>query len=363
MPRIITLLLLAGLALAATPTTAQKRAAPAVTAFLRQAMRENHIPGLAYAVVKDGKVIQQGYEGVANLAWNAPVDAETVFQTASCSKLFCSLLLGRLIDKGLLSPDETIGQLQDSIPYYWRDITIRQLASHQSGIWIAKFGPTKTSREAFNAAKEQRMEYEPGTRAGYVSSDYWILQYLLEQKLHQPYYTLLKQHVLDPLGMRHTFVNQNDDNGIRTHEVLPREAAVYSYFDNRYHVSDMQFGRTGYTAGGLYTSLTDFTRIAQVLDEGTFLKPATQAMLLTGSPMKTGGTGFAGLGFMVEQYQGHPVAGHSGGPALADFLRFTDQKLTLLVLTNQRGFYPYLAKGMATFYVPGLQMPEVPKTF
>ncbi len=334
-----------------------------VTNFVRKAMQENHIPGLAYAVVQDGKIIQQGYEGKANLAWNSPVDPETVFQTASCSKLFCGLLLGRLIDAGLLSPDQTIGELQDSIPYYWRSITIRQLAAHQSGIWIADFSKPKNTREAFALAKEQRMDYEPGTRAFYVSSDYWVLQYLLEKKLHQPYYTLLKQYVLDPLGMQHTFVNYNDDSGIRTHEIVPKEATVYSYADNRYKISDMQFGATGYTAGGLFTSLSDFAKIAQALDKGTFLKPATQALLLTNSPLKTGGSGFAGMGYLAEVYQGHPIAGHSGGPALADFVRFTDQHLTIVVLTNQRGFYPYLAKGIATFYVPGLQMPEVPKAF
>ncbi len=334
-------------------------------AFLAAAMTQHHIPGLAYAVVKDGKVIHQGQLGQANLAWNSPVDRETAFQTASCSKLFAALLLGRLFDEKVLSPDQTLGELLDSIPYYWKGITIRQLAAHQSGIWIADFWKAKTTKEALEMAKKERMEYEPGTRSFYVSSDYWILQYIIEKKTGKPYFEALRSYVLEPLGMRHTYVNYNDDSSIRTHRVIPKEAAVYAYdkHENQYRVSDMQFGATGYTAGGVYTSIEDLARIAQTLDEGTFLAPATQALLLNPALLKDGQPGSFGVGFVTETYQGHHIAGHSGGPALSDFVRFNNQKLTLVVLTNQRGFYPYLAKGLATVYLPALKMPEVPHAF
>ena len=331
--------------------------------FLREIMDREHIPGLAFAIVKDGKVIQQGQYGYANLSWKAPVDRETVFQTASCSKLFTALLLGRLFDQKILLPEQTLGELLDSIPYYWKPITIKQLAAHQSGIWIADFAKAKNSKEAFELAKKQEMTYEPGTKSFYVSSDYWILQHMIEKKLGVPYFEALKTHVLDPLGMQHTFVNNNDDSSIRTHAVLPKEAAVYVYKDKQPLVSDMQFGSTGYTAGGVYTSISDMAKIAQVLDEGRFLLPATQALLLNNAPLLSGGKGDFGVGFLSETYQGHKVSGHSGGPALADFVRFDDQNLTFIVLTNLRGFYPYLAKKLATFYVPGLQNPELPPNY
>jgi CubicO group peptidase (beta-lactamase class C family) len=326
-------------------------------------MADHHIPGLAYAVVKEGKIIQQGHMGLANLEWSNPVDKQTVFQTASCSKLFSALLLGKLFDEKILLPEQTLGELLDSIPYYWQPITIAQLAAHQSGIWIADFGRAKTGKEAFELAKQQRMEYEPGTKSFYVSSDYWILQYVIEKKTGKTYDQALKHYVLDPLGMQHTFVNNNDDSHIRTHEVLPKEATVYAYKDNKYMVSDMQFGKTGYTAGGVYTSIEDMAKIAQTLDEGKFLSKSSQDLLLNALVLKNGEKGSFGIGFISEQYQGYQVSGHSGGPALADFVRFNDKGLTFIVLTNQRGFYPYLAKTMATFYIKGLQNPELPPNF
>ena len=347
----------------ATSAFAQKNPKKETEAFLRDIMQREHIPGLAFAVVKDGKIVQQGQYGLANLAWNAPVDNETVFQTASCSKLFASLLLGSLFDEKILLPEQTLGQLLDSIPNYWKPITIQQLAAHQSGIPMAEFWQAKTTKEAFELAKKQEMSYEPGTKSFYVSSDYWVLQYLIEHKLHKPYFEVLKAYVLEPLGMQHTFVNNNMDSPIRTHAVLRKEAAVYAYKANQHQVSDMQFTSTGYTAGGVYTSILDLAKIAQVLDEGKFLKPTTQALLLNNLPLKTGAKGDFGVGFVSEMYQGHKLSGHSGGPALADFVRFDDRKETFIVLTNLRGFYPYLAKKLATFYVPGLQNPELPPNY
>ncbi len=349
--------------LMATASMAQKTLPKEADKFLREIMDREHIPGLAYAVVKDGKILHQGQYGMANLSWSVPVDKETVFQTASCSKLFTALLLGRLFDEKVLLPEQTMGELLDSIPYYWKPITLQQLAAHQSGIWIADFAKLKTTKEAFDLAKKQEMSYEPGTKSFYVSSDYWILQHIMEKKLGKPYYQILKSYVLDPLGMQHTFVNNNDDSFIRTHAVLPKEATVYTYQNNAYKVSDMQFTGTGYTAGGVYTSILDMAKIAQALDNGKFLTPATQALLLNNLPLKTEGKGDFGVGFVSEMYQGHKTSGHSGGPALADFVRFDDQKLTFVVLTNQRGFYPYLAKKLATYYIPGLRNPNLPPNY
>lgn len=354
-------LILTSLLNISTLATAQKNIQKELDSFIRQVMDEHHIPGVAYAVVKDGKIIHQNQFGMANLSWQMPVDQETAFQTASCSKLFSALLLGRLFEEKIILPEQTLGELFDSIPYYWNDITIKQLASHQSGIGIADFSKASTTKEAFELAKKQEMTHEPGTRSFYVSSDYWILQHIIEKRTGKPYFEVLKQYVLDPLGMQHTFVNNNSDSGIRTHSVIPKEATVYAYQNDQYVVSDMQFSSTGYTAGGIYTSILDMAKIAQVIDEGKFLKPETQALLLTPVSLKGEGKGTFGIGFIAQDYQGHKVSGHSGGPALADFVHFDKQKLTFIVLTNQRGFPPYLSFFLASYFIDGLQKPQLPK--
>src|SRR5262249_50102650 len=64
-----------------------------------------------------------------------------------------------------------------------------------------------------------------------------------------------------------------------------------------------------------------------------------------------------GVGWVVRTYRGYKTAGHSGGPALADVLRFIDSKLTIIVLQNQQKLYPYLAQGVADILLPQNQPP------
>ena len=67
----------------------------------------------------------------------------------------------------------------------------------------------------------------------------------------------------------------------------------------------------------------------------------------SGQRLKDGSEGEFGLGWIIETYRGRKVVGHSGGPALADIKRFVDEKLTIIVLTNQRKLNPDLARSIA----------------
>jgi len=66
-----------------------------------------------------------------------------------------------------------------------------------------------------------------------------------------------------------------------------------------------------------------------------------------------------GVGWVVKNYNGHKTVGHSGGPALSDILRFPDEKLTIVVLTNAQKLHPYLAQGVADLFIPPPPLKEV----
>ena len=332
--------------------------------FLKQKMQQDHIPGLAYAVVKDGAVLAKGVMGNASIPFNQKVTTETVFQLASASKIFCALLLGKLFDQHLLRPDQTLGELIDSVPGAWKNITVLQLAAHQSGIRMADMTNLQTSRDIVLAAQKLPMEYEPGTKAAYVSTDYWILVYLIEKVTHQRYYDALKKYVLQPLGLRHTFVSNPQTGMITSMDIVPQQAQEYHWHseDSTLRISQMFFPSTAYGAGGIYSSIEDLITVAQCFDKGAFLSAATRQLIATPHMFKDGKPGPFGLSLHIDlNYQGHKLVEHSGGPALADFVRFEDEKTTVIVLTNNRGVFPYLAKSVATFYIPGLKMFEVPK--
>jgi CubicO group peptidase (beta-lactamase class C family) len=333
-----------------------------VREMLKGLMTKEHIPGLAYAVVKNGKIEMMGTIGKAHLAFNNDVTKQTAFQLASCSKIYTALLLGKLFDQKLLEPGQKLGSLLDSIPDDWKNITIFQLAAHQSGIKIGDFSGAQTSENALKIALKMPMEYEPGTRSSYVSSDYWILQYVIEKVTGLKYYDALKKYVLDPNGLRHTFVNNPKIGGLSDFDIIPEQAQEYHWFknDSTLRINQMWFDASGYTAGGIYSSIEDITTIATLFDTGNFISDQTKKLITNPLLLQNGKAGSFGLGLIVRDYEGHKIVEHSGGPALADFVRFHKEGYTFIVLTNNRGVYPYLAKSVATLYIKDLKMPEVP---
>jgi len=107
-------------------------------AYVDQAMRNWQTPGLAIAVVKDGKtVFAKGY-GVRQLGGSAPVGADTVFAAASITKGFTAAAIAMLVAEDRLRWDDRVidhlpgFQLRD--PYVTREIRIRDLLSHRSGV-------------------------------------------------------------------------------------------------------------------------------------------------------------------------------------------------------------------------------------
>lgn len=334
--------------------------------LLQQIMHKEHIPGLAYAVVKDGKVLHMGTLGKAHVGLNVPVTKETTFQLASVSKIYCAMLLGKLFDAGLLQPQQTLGTLLPQSPQAWKAITIQQLAAHQSGIKIADFSKATDSKSAFELAAKMDMEYSPGTKEAYVSSDYWVLQHVIETVTGMRYYDALKKWVLQPLQLQHTFVNNPKVGALTDLDIVPGQAQEYHWFkeDSTLRINQMWFSATGYTAGGIYSSIEDMTKLAAVMDASSFVSANTKQLITTPLALTDGTPGHFGMGLIVNKdYQGHKIVEHSGGPALADFVRFEREGLTFIALTNNRGVYPYLAKSLATLFIKGLKQPTVPEGY
>ncbi|KUG09984.1 serine hydrolase domain-containing protein [Solirubrum puertoriconensis] len=361
-------LLLLLLTLGGHVTAAAKAKPDSVDRFMQRAMQRHHIPGAAVAVVQGGKVVKMQTYGMANLQWQAAVTPQTAFQIASVTKPLTATLLGVLVQEGKLKLEERIGTYLDSIPEAWQSVTVRELAAHQSGIKLVPLETTRDYNHARRQAAKLPLDYEPGSKEFYVSSDYGLLQAILERVTGQTFAQALQQRVLAPLGMTATrFSNATNEGLFRKLDVVPQASQVYSWSEaeRAYRINDMLYPAWYYAAGGIYSSVQDMANWALGLDRGTVLRPATMAALWAPAKLRNQKpTGF-GLGWTTETYQGHRIVGHSGGPTLGDVIRFVDQPqpLTVIVLTNARtGFPPYLAKAVAYYYVAGLKQ-ERPENY
>ncbi|MGI9179099.1 MAG: serine hydrolase domain-containing protein, partial [Longimicrobiaceae bacterium] len=126
------------LLLAATAAEAQRRPLQGLDAYIEQGMRQWQIPGLAIAIVKDDSMVYARGFGVREQGRSERVDPNTIFAIGSASKAFTAAAVALLVDEGKVKWDDPATQhlpgLQLYDPYATRELTVRDLLSHRSGL-------------------------------------------------------------------------------------------------------------------------------------------------------------------------------------------------------------------------------------
>jgi CubicO group peptidase (beta-lactamase class C family) len=343
--------------LAASALVAVSAAAPAyadkVDDYVRLQMALNHVPGAAVAIVRDGKITKLQTYGLANLEWRQPVTPDTAFQLASSTKPFTGMLLMRLQEAGKLSLDAGVSQYLPNAPEAWRAITVRHLADHSSGIPDnVNVKPDATLDDYVAAAAVLPLAHAPGASSEYGIGGYTVLAKVIEAAAGMPYPQALKQYVTAPLKLQADFEYSSGEPNMRSTELVPRRAGVYDWDGGRHKNFGFHFGPLSYDAGGLLASITDLAKVAVALDKGTFLRKESMQAMWTPARLGNGTVNGFGVGWVVKEINGRPTVGHSGGPALSDILRLPNEKTTIVVLTNGKKLYPYLAQGVSELFYP-----------
>jgi CubicO group peptidase (beta-lactamase class C family) len=159
--------------------------------FIPQYMREEKVPGLAIALIYDGRVAWTDGFGVANTITGRPITPDTAFEVASNSKVVTAYIALRLVDQGRLSLDEPLNAYltEPWLPASeYRDaITLRHVLSHTSGL-----GHSPTSRESL---------FAPGRGYSYSAVGFLYLQAVIEEITGQSLEDVAQEMVFVPLGM------------------------------------------------------------------------------------------------------------------------------------------------------------------
>jgi CubicO group peptidase (beta-lactamase class C family) len=184
--------------------------------YIPEYMREQDIPGVAIALVREGEVIWTEGFGIANVLTRQPITSETLFEVASNSKVVTAYIALRLVDKGLLSLDEPLNAYLSKPwlpPSEYRDaITLRHVLSHSSGL-----GHNTTSRHNL---------FAPGRGYSYSAIGFQYLQAVIEQTTGETLEQVAQEMVYAPLGMSSSsFINRAEftsrtANG-HLHAILP----------------------------------------------------------------------------------------------------------------------------------------------
>src|SRR5271168_4386682 len=126
----------------AEPVFAQGGPPADLVAYVARDMKAFDVPGIAIAIVKDGKVVLAKGYGVKKLGEPAPVDENTLFGIGSNTKAFTSAALASLVDAGKISWDDKVYErlkgFQMYDPYVSHEMTIRDLLTHRSGMGLGE---------------------------------------------------------------------------------------------------------------------------------------------------------------------------------------------------------------------------------
>ncbi|MHA7607905.1 serine hydrolase domain-containing protein [Elizabethkingia meningoseptica] len=148
--------------------------------YLQQTIKENEIPSLAVGVVKDEKILFEGYYGKENAEGNNPINENSIFRIYSTSKLISTVGVFQLIEKGKLSLDDKISKYLENLPKEWKNVKIKNLLSHSSGIPnIIRYKDipvTATDNEKITRLSKEKMEFETGNQFSYNQTNYWLLR-------------------------------------------------------------------------------------------------------------------------------------------------------------------------------------------
>ncbi|UFR06559.1 beta-lactamase family protein [Streptomyces sp. Go40/10] len=191
-------------------------------ASVRRVMREAHVPGVTVGVWTPG---QRGYVrsfGVADKATGRRMTPDLYTRIGSETKTFTVTALLQLVDQGKVGLDDTIGQYVDGVPGGDR-ITLRQLAGMRSGLFNYSedddFFKALTSvpqrpftpRQLLAYAFRHPLLFPPGRKFSYSNTNLILLGLVVEKESGRHLGDYLRQHVLDPAGMKDTLLPEGSE--------------------------------------------------------------------------------------------------------------------------------------------------------
>jgi len=328
-------------------------------ATIAQVMSRMHVPGMALVVVRDGTVIKESSYGVASLELGVPVTASTRFQIASATKVLTGTLVMQLVQEHVLALDAPVRRYLPDVPPAWDRVTIAQLAAHASGIPDAGIlerpeSAAGTVEQVTASLAKRPLAFAPGTRAQYGLSDFVVLTRVIETLTGKSFEALLH----DRLGLQCTgFDHVGDDGPTRRADIIPGRVGVYRWEGDHQRSAEYYYPKWAYPSGGAFACAADLARWAVAMDQGKLLSPESERLAATQFELADGRPCEFGVVFTAGTIRGHRVYGHPGGPALADIVRLPDDKLTVVVLANQKTLYPNTASVIAQLYLPRTALP------
>jgi CubicO group peptidase (beta-lactamase class C family) len=329
-------------------------------AYVANSMKTFDVPGMAVAIVKDGKiVVAKGY-GVRRLGETTLVDDHTMFGIGSNTKAFTAAALAGLVDAGKISWDDPVYQRLPGFvmydPYVSHEMTIRDLLTHRSGMGLGEgdllFWPHSTYTRDEIIYKLRFMKPASSFRSHYAYDNllYMTAGQIIPAVTGTSWDDYIRQHIFEPLGMDHSTTS---NTGFKPGDdyAFPHERV-----DGRLRAIPLEVLDNVGPAGSINSCAADMAKWMQLqLNHGKFVDRdgrlfseqqsremwSPQTILPIGEPnpalvsLKPHFADYA-LGWGVRDYRGRKLVGHTGGVAgfVSRVMLVPEENLGVVILTN-----------------------------
>lgn len=330
-----------------------------VDSLVVRAMKAFDVPGIAVAIIKDGKpVVMKGY-GVSSIMSKTPVNENTLFGIASNTKAFTTAALGLLVDEGKLKWDDKVSnhipEFKLHNPYVTEEFTIRDLLTHRSGLGLGAgdlmFYPDSsdfTIKDVIYNLRFLKPVSSFRSKYDYDNTLYIVAGEVITRVGGKSWDSFVEERILQPLGMSRTAASYDrltDKSNV---------ADPHAFVDGKVKVVSRHGASYSRASGSMYSSVSDLARWVQLhLDKGKY-GPAPGKQLFSAAvfeerwtpqtilPVRSAGdynTHFAayGLGFGLSDVRGLKQINHTGGTVgmLTQVTMIPELNLGIIVLTNQ----------------------------
>lgn len=338
--------------------------------YIKKSFKSWEIPGMAIAIVKDGKIIYKKGFGVKDINKKDKVDDETLFAIASNTKAFTSAALSKLVAEGKISWDDKVKkylpyfQLYDT--YASNEMTIRDLLCHRSGLktfsgdllWYAS---NHSREQIIKRAKYLKPAYSFRSHYGYSNIMYLTAGEIIPIITGKSWDDYIRTNFFKPLGMKNsnTTIRDFKKNGniAQPHHVVFGKKAIkipYVNWDNiapagsiNSNIVDMAEWIKMWLNNGMYNG-------EQILDKNQIWEmrsPQTIINVSQGYRSIWNMTHFKsyGLGWAVYDYHGKKVTEHGGGAdgMISKVAMIPEEKFGFVILTNSINILP----SALTYYI------------
>lgn len=330
-------------------------------------------PGVAVAIVKDGKIIfKKGY-GTANLEYDIPITSKTLFNIGSVSKQFTAFSLYLLEKQGKISLEDDVRKYVPEVPDFGKTIKIKHLIGHTSGLrdqwalltlagWLMDDIIT-TEHILKLISKQKELNFEPGSQYGYCNSGYGLATVIVARVSGKPFAEFVKENIFKPLGMNDSHIYDDAE------KIVKNRADSYEIDDGVYEKRILNQFNAG--PSNLITTVEDLGKWTlnfekPVVGDAEMIEKFNQPTLLNDGKRAVyyadgDDIGYHAKGQVVRVYRGANVLSHGGHTAgfWSTFWRFPDQRFALILLSNDQHFEP-LRKGeaVADIYLKDVLKPK-----